>query len=136
MSKWLKDIKNKQAVDFDKLDHLVLKDVNADGREITPLPPPKNWEQTDSVMIETDGYWWIHSKVDKRWRAEGKGIVGGLSMCKEAKYKFEEMKKSFGKIPWDLTYRMEPRNLKKFKLAKDVKIDDYSKFENLLEKKI
>ena len=46
------------------------------------------------------------------------------------------MKKSFGKIPWDLTYRMEPRNLKKFKLAKDVKIDDYSKFENLLEKKI
>jgi hypothetical protein len=136
MSKWLRDERDKKIVPFDKLDKAVTESVNKDGPEVTPLPEPENWRTTDSVILKTDGYWWIFSKVDKRWCAEGKGEVGGISMCREAKAKFEDFKKRFGKQPWDLTYRFEPRNLKKFKLANDVKIDDLEKYKNILNKQI
>lgn len=117
--RWRSDEKDKQAVSHDELDKIIHK-TNAEN-SMTPIPPPENWRATDSVMIEAPGYWWIHSKVDHRWRAEGKGEVGGTDMCREAKYKFHEMKKRYGTPPWDLIYRFEPRDLKKFKLA-DVKL--------------
>ncbi len=123
MSKWLKDVRDKKVVSFDALDKAIHVD-NA-GAEVTPLPEPPNWRQTDSVMVVAPGYWWLHSKVDRRWIAEGKSDeVGGITMCREAKIKFWDMKKRFGKVPWDFIYRFEPRDLRKFKLASDnIKID-------------
>jgi hypothetical protein len=90
-----------------------------DSTKVTPLPAPKGWEQTDSIMIKAPGYWWLHSKVDRRWRAEGSGEVGGTDMCKEAKKAFFELKHRYGNPPWDMVYKFEPRDLKKFKLASD-----------------
>lgn len=134
MAKWLQDERDKKVASFDKLDQAVQKSI--DQPEVTALPEPENWRMTDSVLVKTDGYWKIHSKVDKRWRAEGKGEVGGLGMCIQAKSKFEDFRKRFGNPPWDVVYVFEPRNLKKFKLADDVKIDELDKYKSILNKKI
>ncbi|VVB50712.1 Uncharacterised protein [uncultured archaeon] len=109
----------KKKVSNEQLEKLVQRELQKqDPNEITPLPAPEGWEQTDSLLIECPGYWWLHSKVDKRWRAEGKSeAVGGLGMCAEAKQAFRKLQASFGIPPWDFIYRFEPRDLKKFKLA-------------------
>ena len=111
----------KSKVTNEQLEVLVQKELREqDPAKITPLPAPKGWEQTDSVLIKCPGYWWLHSKVDKRWRAEGKSDeVGGTQMCPEAKRAFFELRHKFGATPWDFIYRFEPRDLKKFKLAND-----------------
>lgn len=120
MSRWGNEERDKKAVGHDELEKIIHK-VNT-GNALTPIPPPQNWRATDSVMILAPGYWKIHSKVDHRWRAEGKSEeVGGTEMCKEAKARFFEMKSKYGTPPWDIVYVFEPRDLKKFKLA-DVKL--------------
>jgi len=113
------DLREKKKVSNEELEKLVQKQLLIqDPTEMTPLPAPKGWEQTDSILVLCPGYWWLHSKVDKRWRAEGKSEeVGGVYMCQEARAAFFELKHKFGIKPWDLVYRFEPRNLKKFKLA-------------------
>jgi hypothetical protein len=90
---------------------------NNDPNRMVELPPPK--EIPDSCLVLCDGYWWLRSTVDRRWRAEGKGEVGGTDMCEPAKKAFFEMKQKFGNPPWDFVYRFEPRSLSKFKLASD-----------------
>ncbi len=111
-----KEQKNKLSVS--DLEKLALADMrNTDPRKITPLPPPK--ELPDSVLIKCPGYWWLLSNSDPRWKAEGKSEeVGGRDMCPEAKIAFRKLKEKLGKkTPFDLVYRFEPINLKKFKLA-------------------
>ena len=120
MSKWLRDEVEKNKISYDKLDQIIQKDlVSGAEKAPTKFPSPEGWDQTDSILIETEGYWWLHSNSDKRWRANGKAIVGGKDMCREAKYMFWQMKKAFGNPPFDFIYRFEPLNLRKFKLAED-----------------
>ena len=92
---------------------------NDDPNKMVPLPPPK--EIPDSCLIKCPGYWWLVSSIDKRWKAEGKSDeVGGVDMCGEARIAFMQLKDRLGdKVPWDLVYKFEPRDLKKFKLASD-----------------
>jgi hypothetical protein len=117
--KWVSR-QDKKIVTFDKLDEEIAK-ANVKN-EMTPLPVPENWRQTDSILVKAPGYWWIHSKVDKRWRAEGKSEeVGGADWCPEAKKKYWELRGKFGMQPWDTVYKFELRNLKKFKLASETK---------------
>lgn len=112
--------RDKKVVTFDKLDQAIAE-ANT-KTEMTQLPEPENWRQTDSVMVLAPGYWRIYSYVDARWRAEGKSdSVGGVDLCHEAKAKLEDFRKRFGKIPYDLRYWFEPRDLKKFKLASEMK---------------
>jgi hypothetical protein len=115
------DALQKKKVTNEELERLVQKELREqDPVAVTPLPAPKGWEQTDSILIKCPGYWWLHSKVDHRWRAEGKSEeVGGTGMCPEAKKAFFELRDRLGKPPWDFIYRFEPRDLKKFKLASD-----------------
>lgn len=117
-----RDKKNKLAVGHDDLDKAIAK-ANT-SNEITPIPPPKDWEKTDSVLIKCDGYWKIWSQVDLRWRAEGSGIVGGKEMSLGAKAKFEDFKKRYGQPPWDVVYYFFPKNFKNFKLADEIKPGD------------
>lgn len=115
------DALQKRKVSLEDLEKLVQKEiVKPDAKEVTPLPEPRDWRLTDSILIKCPGYWWLHSKVDRRWRTEGKSEeVGGTEMCPEAKRSFFQLREKFGRPPWDLVYRFEPRDLKKFKLAND-----------------
>jgi hypothetical protein len=124
MGRWKHDERDKKAVGHDELDKIIHK-VNTEN-SLTPIPPPENWRATDSVMIVAPGYWKIHSKVDRRWRAEGKSEeVGGTSMAIEAKAALQNLWDKYGRKnqPWDLTYVFEPRDLKKFKLAGNTRIN-------------
>lgn len=108
-----------KAVSNEALEKIVQKELlKQDPNEMTPLPPPEGWEQTDSLLVLCPGYWWISSRVDKRWKAEGKSEeVGGIGWCPEARAAYWKLKGAYGQQPWDLVYRFEPRDLKKFKLA-------------------
>src|SRR5882724_3189970 len=122
-----RDKYEKSKVSYDDLDKLIRQDLEGGpNKAMTELPPPEGWDQTDSVLIECEGWWWLHSNSEKRWRASGKAIVGGKQMCREAKAAFWQLKKSFGpelrartgnEVPFDLIYKFEPLNLKKFRLA-------------------
>jgi hypothetical protein len=120
--KWERDKIESQKVSYDELEKLIQKDIaGGPAKAMSKLPAPEGWDQTDSILIECEGWWWLHSNSDKRWRANGKAIVGGRQMCKEARAMFFEMKKAFGNPPFDFIYRFEPLNLKKFRLAGDDK---------------
>lgn len=89
-------------------------------QKMTPLPEPVGWKDKDTLLIKCDGWWWLSSNSDPRWKADGRGEVGGYDMCPEAKKALEALKTKYGsKVPWDFIYRIEPRNLKKFKLSTD-----------------
>ncbi len=113
----------KKKVSYDQLDKIIQAQlVGGPDKQVATLPEPRGWDQTDSVLIECEGFWWLDSKVDPRWNAEGKAIVGGKSMCPEAKRAFLVKKEKLGsKVPWDLKYRFEPLNLRKFRLAGEKK---------------
>ena len=51
-----------------------------------------------------EGSWWLHSKKDSRWNDQGKGIVGGLSVPREAQKSIERNKKLYGDPPDDLEW--------------------------------
>ncbi len=51
-----------------------------------------------------EGTWWLHSKSDPRWNAEGQSVVGGLEMPDECRQKMEELKKTLGNPPRDLEF--------------------------------
>ena len=54
--------------------------------------------------ITTSGCWWITSKKDPRWNAQGTSDVGGFGMCTEAERALERLKKLYGKPPKDLEH--------------------------------
>ncbi len=121
-SRWLADERDKRSVSYDDLDKIIAKDlVGSPEKSLSNLPEPKDWRLEDTQLIKAPGYWWLDSKVDPRWKAQGKGEeIGGLDMCIEAKRAFWELKKKLGnKVPWDFKYVHEPRDLKKFKLASE-----------------
>jgi hypothetical protein len=49
------------------------------------------------------GVWWIESKKDPRWRASGRGEVGLFARPSEVDAKIEELRRSLGEPPDDLT---------------------------------
>lgn len=51
-----------------------------------------------------EGSWWIRSKIDPRWNAEGKGIVGGFTIPRECQQKIDQLKEKFGDPPKDLSW--------------------------------
>ena len=51
------------------------------------------------------GSWWVSSKIDPRWNANGRGIVGGFVMPSEAKDFIDKKKKELNEQePSDLEY--------------------------------
>lgn len=50
------------------------------------------------------GTWWIASKADPRWKANGRGKVGMFAKPPEVVAKIEELKRSLGEPPDDLEY--------------------------------
>jgi hypothetical protein len=56
-------------------------------------------------MNNIPGTWWMRSKKDPRWNADGRSTwVGGFEMPKECKYKFEELKQKLKEEPPDDLY--------------------------------
>ena len=43
-----------------------------------------------------EGSWWLRSKSDPRWNADGRTGVGGFVMPKECEEKLEELKRELG----------------------------------------
>lgn len=123
--KWSRDERDKRRVSYDKLDGIIQEQLLAGPeKQMAKLPEPEGWDQTDSVLMKCQGYWWLHSNSDKRWRREGSGEVGGKTLCKEARKAFFELKSALGNPPFDFIYRFEPRDLKKFRLAEDATLPD------------
>jgi hypothetical protein len=109
-----------KKVSYDQLDKIIQQELQGGPDKVmTHLPPPEGWDQTDSVLVECEGWWWLHSNSNPKWHAEGKAIVGGKEMCKEAKHALSEMWRVYGRKnhPFDLVYRFEPLNLRKFRLV-------------------
>ena len=57
--------------------------------------------------------WWLRSKTDPRWNADGYDYVGGLTMSDDCKNRFTELKQELGEPPADLEWgyireRIEP----------------------------
>ncbi len=112
-----KDAKFKKAMTIEELERLVQAELRGEF-EIAHLPPPKNWQLQDSIMVKAPGYWKLYSYKDPKWRCDGLSQeVGGTDMCVEAKKKFSELKEKYKKVPGDLRYIFEPRDLRKFKLV-------------------
>jgi hypothetical protein len=52
-----------------------------------------------------EGSWWLDSKSDPRWNAQGRGYVGMLSIPPDAQKAIDEIKKELGEEPpEDLEY--------------------------------
>jgi len=54
--------------------------------------------------IIREGSWWLTSKKDSRWNAQGRARVGGLVIPEDCKKRVEELKRKFGKPPDDLEW--------------------------------
>lgn len=52
----------------------------------------------------SEGGWYLRSKSDPRWNADGRSFVGGFTMPNECKRKLEEMKRELGEPPDDLEW--------------------------------
>ena len=50
-----------------------------------------------------DGTWWLRSKKDPRWNAEGHGFVS-IYGSEDCDRKIEELKKAYGEQPDDLEW--------------------------------
>lgn len=50
------------------------------------------------------GTWWIYSATDPRWKAEGRGQVGGFLKPDGVDEAIEKLKLLYGKPPDDLTW--------------------------------
>lgn len=113
-----------KKVSYDELDKVIQEQLaGGPSKSMAQLPAPEGWDQTDSILIECEGYWWLHSNSKPKWHAEGKAIVGGKDMCKEAKYALRQLWERYGQKnhPFDLIYKFEPLNLKKFRLVGEKK---------------
>ena len=52
----------------------------------------------------TKGTWWLKSKTDPRWNADGRALVGGFVRPPELEKKLNELTKKLGPPPEDLEW--------------------------------
>ena len=57
-----------------------------------------------AIFGPIEGTWFLSSKSDPRWNADGRALVGGLVMPVECVKKLEELEKKLGKRPKDLQW--------------------------------
>lgn len=55
-------------------------------------------------MGMTMGSWWLRSKSDSRWNADGRASVGMFGMPSECKEKVELLTLKYGEPPEDLEF--------------------------------
>jgi hypothetical protein len=58
-------------------------------------------------MMMHEGTWWISSKIDPRWKASGRSIVGGFSKPEAVDAAIALLKQRYGEPPEDLTWHYE-----------------------------
>lgn len=51
-----------------------------------------------------EGSWWMSSKKDPKWNANGRGMVGGFVMPQEVETMLEHLKTKYGDPPDDLEF--------------------------------
>ena len=60
-------------------------------------------ECKEDDRVERFGTWWLRSRVDPRWNAEGRGMVGGgLATPRDCETRIKELELRLGVPPKDL----------------------------------